>query len=780
MLTLMALIVLLLAASAALAQQVPVINLPLSPGQKAPGTGNTTVTVYGTGFDSDAVVKWNGTALTTTFVTSSKLTATILKADMATAGTGQVTVVNGTGAASNVADFQIIKNGYTVSWATWNYSTDVTPQDVTTAEFTTSGHLDLAVATGNNTVSVLLGNGTGSYPTKVQYAVPGNPVAITHGDLKANGIQDLITADQYSSKISVLLGDGDGTFQSHVEYTTCAEPVGLAVADVNGDGKLDVVVACYNANKVSVLLGNGDGTFKTHVDYATGNGPSGVAIGDFNADGKLDLAVPNNTDSTVSILLGNGDGTFQKEVPYATAVNPNSIVTGNFTSSDTLDIALGTSNKNVSVLLGNGDGTFQNHKEYTVGANTVAIAEGDMAAAGRLSLITANYTDNTVSVLVGNGDGTFKSQSIFVTAGGPAGVAVGDFNGDGKLDIAAADTTGNVVSVQLDTDIVLSPTALSFGTVTSGDPSAAKTVKWTNSSTSSYTRGPQTSVGAYCSDFTLTTTCGATLAAGASCTDSVVIDTTASEAANCQYLFTPASGGIIGYQMTGTGNIPISLTPRTQTFTGFQLDGTCSKGKTNTFTNDSGVDIYFTSITQTGVADAEYTFTTNCPDNNGVALVPGASCTSTVKLCPTGSFNGGADTTFIYTGNFTESPQGLLISGEATSVAVTPTTYTFPSTVDGQTVTENITFQNAGNVALPIAGLWFTNGTANVFSVTANTCNYPSGSVPASSSCTITIEFAPLTVGTFTATFNIGDTDETGPQQVSLTGTGTASAARRK
>ena len=376
--------------------------------------------------------------------------ASVTAAQVATAETALVTVTNGTGVVSNYDYFQVTKGVYTVAFGKLDYATDVGPQDVTTAEFTTSGHLDLAVATGNDTVSILLGSGSGTFPSHVQYAVPGNPVAIIHGDFNGDGKQDLATADQYTSEISVLLGNGDGTFQGHKEYATGAKPVALATADLNGDGKLDIVVVNSNANTVSVLLGNGDGTFQTQKTYATGNNPLGVAIGDFNGDGILDLAVVNNSDNTVSILIGNGDGSFKTQVTYPTAIAPNSIVAGNFTSSNILDLAVGTSNKSVSVLLGVGNGTFQNHKEYTIGANAVVVAAADLASNGKLSLISANYNDNSVSTLGGNGDGTFKSQSVFPVSGGPTGLTVGDFNNNGKLDIAVAASGSNTVSILSD------------------------------------------------------------------------------------------------------------------------------------------------------------------------------------------------------------------------------------------------------------------------------------------------------------------------------------------
>ena len=91
-----------------------------------------------------------------------------------------------------------------------------------------------------------------------------------------------------TNTVSVLLGNGDGTFQAHVEYPTGRWPESVVVGDFRGDGKLDLVVSNSGDNNLSVLLGNGDGTFQPAVNYSVG--PGSVAVGDFNRDGKLDLA----------------------------------------------------------------------------------------------------------------------------------------------------------------------------------------------------------------------------------------------------------------------------------------------------------------------------------------------------------------------------------------------------------------------------------------------------------------------------------------------------------
>ena len=766
-----------LAATLSLAQNaVPFINQPLVPEQKAPGSKGFTLTVNGTGFASDSVVYWNGTALTTTFVKESQLTAAVLASNVATAQTANVTVVSGTGVPSNVAHFQVVKSGYTTAYSNLNWATDTDPQDVATADFNGDGIPDLAVATGNNSVSILLGAGGGTFPTHVQYAVPGNPVAIVTGDFSNNGNIDIATADEYQSEITVLMGNGDGTFQAHQEYAVGTQPVALATADVNGDGNLDIIVVNHNANTVSVLLGNGDGTFQAHKDYSTSptggsSGPISVCIGDFNGDGKLDLAIANNNDNAVAIMLGNGDGTFQTPVEYPTAIVPNSVASGDFNGDGILDLAVGTSNKSVSVLLGNGNGTFQNHTDYTIGGNAVVIAVADLTSTGKLSIISANYADNSVSTLAGNGDGTFKSQSVFPVGTGPTGLAIGDFNNDGKLDIAVPSSGSNAVSVLLDSWLVVSPGLVSFGTQTSGEKSAAKTITLQNNGTTAYTVPPATFTGSYASDFSETNNCGSTLAgSGAKCTYSVYFEPTASESADAQILLTSSNGSFIGNVLQGSGNIPITLSPRNITFN-WQLLGTKSAGKKDTFTNDSGENIYFSNIDLEGVNQNQFSFTTTCAYGaNPAPLAPGASCTSTIFYSPAQA--GDASVTQVYYGNFTQVKQGVLIQGEATAVKVTPASLTL-NTNAGGTASGNVTFQNAGSTPLAITSINFLNGNANPNWSQTNTCNYPNGSVPANSSCTITVACNPATDGTYTASLSIGSSDPDAPETVALTCTAT-------
>src|SRR5260370_2965783 len=119
-----------------------------------------------------------------------------------------------------------------------------------------------------------------------------SPVSVAVGDVNGDGVQDLVIANFGSNNVSVLLGNGDGTFQGARNFAAGASPNSVAVGDFNGDGVQDLAVANLTAaNNVSVLLGNGDGSFQAPQAFPTGGlGPRSVAVGDFNGDGVPDLA----------------------------------------------------------------------------------------------------------------------------------------------------------------------------------------------------------------------------------------------------------------------------------------------------------------------------------------------------------------------------------------------------------------------------------------------------------------------------------------------------------
>ena len=169
-----------------------------------------------------------------------------------------------------------------------------------------------------------------------------------------------------SSTVSVLLGNGDGTFQSGVSFPfTGARVYAGVAADFNGDGKADLAVSWSNDGFGSpeillgadILLANGDGTFQMAGQYGLGGYPLGppytpivgsLTVGDFNLDGNADIAVADN--NGMRTFLGNGDGSFLSGPNYVGGVAYSAGI-GDFNGDGKADVAV-VGDSGLVVLLG--------------------------------------------------------------------------------------------------------------------------------------------------------------------------------------------------------------------------------------------------------------------------------------------------------------------------------------------------------------------------------------------------------------------------------------------
>ncbi len=298
--------------------------------------------------------------------------------------------------------------------------------------------------------------------TPPTFATGANPVEQASGDFNGDGHADLAVVNQNANTISVMLGNGDGSFRPKTDYGTGTTPLSVATGDFNGDGKTDLAVANFGGKSVSVLLGNGDGTFQPRTDIALSTTPVSLTVGDLNGDGKPDLAVATEdlANDYVNVLRGNGDGTFQVPVSTVTdtagkgiAVNLepfSTIAMTDFNGDGRLDLVV-VNNKDfrsprsgllffggsVSVLLGNGDGTLQAPRNAAVGVSPRTVAVGDFNGDGRSDFAVGNYLSGTVTQFLNTGGGSFTATSL-AAAGAPTALAAGDFNGDGSSDLAVS------------------------------------------------------------------------------------------------------------------------------------------------------------------------------------------------------------------------------------------------------------------------------------------------------------------------------------------------------
>ncbi len=170
-----------------------------------------------------------------------------------------------------------------------------------------SNHTPSTSAILTEQVNTVSGNG---FQTPASYSAGAYPYAAVVGDFNNDGKVDLALADNaYPGYVTVLLGNGDGTFQQAVNYPTAATVNSIQAADFNGDGKTDLAASCSfgtGSPTVFILLGNGDGTFQAPIDYLGFALPGAVVVADFNGDGKPDLATAPGSQSLSPLEMATG------------------------------------------------------------------------------------------------------------------------------------------------------------------------------------------------------------------------------------------------------------------------------------------------------------------------------------------------------------------------------------------------------------------------------------------------------------------------------------------
>jgi len=315
------------------------------------------------------------------------------------------------------------------------------------------GHLDLATAddvpsSDDDTLSVHLGHGDGTFAPLPESAAPVRPRTLMGGDVDGDGLADLLVGTA-TDEVWLLRNLGGGAFGSPSQVASLFGSKPFCVADVDLDGALDLIGPA--GLRLIVEFGNGDGTFHGEMECFVGNGPRDVWVGDFNGDGWPDLASANAQDDSVSIVLNAGDETFLGSHHYPAGHAPAALFGWDFNEDGSLDLAVVNTDGSVSILLNRGDGSLAAPTAYDVGfvadPEPNAIAGADLDQDGALDLVVSNDRGGAISVLLSVGDGTFEASRQFAAAGTSAAIAVGDFNEDGQPDLAFCDYSDDAVDV---------------------------------------------------------------------------------------------------------------------------------------------------------------------------------------------------------------------------------------------------------------------------------------------------------------------------------------------
>ena len=577
----------------ALAQNpVSFVNQPLVPDAVAPGGPQFTLTVNGTGFASGATVNWNGTALVTTFVDQSQLTALVPAVNIASAGTASVTVTNPVpgGGPSNTQYFSISNSVNVVTFAESDLVSTSLNRVMAVGDFNADGKLDVVQGVdpsknGGQATCVLLGTEDGGFQAPKCFGGSFIAARILVGDFNGDGKLDVAEISAPlgpPDQIQIVLGNGDGTFQApQVTPISIGSDffLGVASADFNQDGKMDLLLFLNSqgtSNTIACYPGNGDGTFGTPITTSSsGLGFQGLALADFNSDNILDFV-----SFAPALYLGIGDGTFQSPQSIPSVLSSSSLQATDFNGDGKPDFVVAQVNPGmIAVYLGNGDGTFQNAIVTPTGNFASAMAVGDLNADGKVDVAVSGPTNPppspVLSILLGNGDGTFQAPMLRPINVSPWSLFMGDINNDGKMDLIGPSegTNSELLSVFVQGNFPAFTSdvqSLTFAAQVPGKTSSPQLLTVTNTGTTVMTIAGISVTGANAGDFAQTNTCGSSLAVGANCQVTVK--------------FTPRAGGTRSAAVSFNDNAPGSpqMVPLSGTAEDFTVTANSPTGQTVT------------------------------------------------------------------------------------------------------------------------------------------------------------------------------------------------------
>ncbi len=636
------------------------------------------------------------------------------------------------------------------------------PSAIAVGDFNGDGNLDLAVTnSGDNTVSILLNQNCSNLPAALCVFAPASvspivgsgPAAISTADMNADGFLDLVVANSSGNSVSVLLGDGTGAFnavvpQGQPDFSTGAAPQAVVLGDFNQDGRLDIVTSNASGSfsylrqaavaQLTLSSNNPAPVYGLLVTFTANINPP---FGQATPTGSVTFFDDTTAIGTVSLngyqgnfqFAGLGTGAHQITAVYSGDSNFVSVSSNAVAESVAQEQTTTTLTANVSSA------------PYGVPVTLTATIQPQYTILGTATG-TVTFFDTTTSTSLGNATPVNDAAQLTMSnlaAGSHVIVAL--YNGDANFKSSISATYTEIVTqASTTTTVSTNLTQAQF----------AQTVTFTATIQSAGSNSPTGTVGFYDGSALL----GSSSVANGSAAYSTTVLTLGNHVVSAQYSgdsnFLSSSGTtpvIVTKSATST-TVSTNLTPST-----YGQNVTFSATVTPAFGSlPSGQVSFYDGTNLLGTAN-----TTSGAAQITVPSLTGGTHAITAQWVPT--FNYAASTSNAITQTVTPAASTTSISavpnpssyGQRVIVTVTvDSTYHYISNGGTVTLFDNGTAVTFENIQGGTAVFWISTLTAGVHSLTANYAGDSNLTGSSSTACTQTINQATTTTSVVLSSYS--------------------------
>jgi hypothetical protein len=703
-------------------------------------------------------------------------------------GQQTVTLTNSGNASATISAIAATGAGFSVSGLSTpvtlaaNQTATFTAQFAPTTSGSASGSITVTSSATNSTLSIPL-SGSG-----VQGSLTANPVNVNFGNVivGANGSSSITLTNSGSASISISQANVSGAAFS---ISGLATPATLTAGQSTSftakfaptsAGNLSGSVSIVSNSPNSPLVVSFAGVGVASQPQLTVN-PGVVNFGNTAVGGSgsqtVSLSNPGNATLTVTQLTasGAGFGVSGGSMPMTINAGASASFSATFaptsagSATGSISIVSNAQGSPAAVAL-SGTGvqgqlgaspavvTFGSVATGSSGSQTVTLTNSG-AASLTISQATATGAGFSISGLatpktLTSGQSASFTAQFAPTAGGSA---------TGTISIVSnapnSPTTISMTGTGAQGQLAASPASVTFGSVAVGS-SGSQSVTLTNSGTASLTISQANASGA---GFTITgLATPLTINAGQTATFTAQFaPTTGGNATGSISIVSNAPNSPLAIALSGTGTqAQISATPSSAVF-GNVSTGT-SNSQTITVSNGGTGSLTISSV---GVTGAGFNISgISAP----LTILAGRNATFNAVFAPTTA--GAASGSITLSSNAPTSPLSIPLSGTGIAstkvLGLSTTNLSFGNVNDGSSNSLSVALTNNGNANVTISTVNVTGAGFSTTGVNAGETLTPNQSI------TVTVQFAPTTVGAVNGSVSIASDATNSPATITVSGTG--------